>query len=261
MNLAIVRTRAKAGVTAPQVIVEIHLSNGLPGLSIVGLPEAAVRESKDRVRSAIVNSGFEFPPRRITVNLAPADLPKDGGGFDLPIALGILVASGQLKASLDAYEFMGELALSGQVRPARGSLAKAIQTRRANRTLICAEEDAGEAALVHPDGALGASHLLAVCAHLLDRERLPAATPPPVRTTAAVPCLSEVRGQSAAKRALEIAAAGGHNLLLIGPPGTGKSMLAARLPGILPNMTEAECLEAAAIASIGDVGFHPEDWG
>lgn len=261
MTLALVHSRAAVGIDAPPVAIEVHIANGLPALSIVGLPEAAVRESKDRVRSAIVNSGFEFPPRRITVNLAPADLPKEGGGFDLPIALGILVASGQLKASLDRYEFMGELALSGQVRPARGSLAKAIQTRRAERILICADEDAREAALVHPDGTLGAPHLLAVCAHLLDRERLSAASPPPIRTDIAAPCLSEVRGQATAKRALEIAAAGGHNLLLIGPPGTGKSMLAARLPGILPDMTDNECLESAAIGSIGDSGFHPEDWG
>lgn len=261
MTLALVHSRAAVGIEAPAVAIEVHIANGLPALSIVGLPEAAVRESKDRVKSAIVNSGFQFPNRRITVNLAPADLPKEGGGFDLPIALGILVASGQLQAPLENFEFVGELALSGDLRPVGGVLPIAIQTRAAERLLITSHDDAREAALVYPGGAYAAEHLLAVCAHLLQRQPLQPARASHAQPRGAEPCLSEVRGQAAAKRALEIAAAGGHNLLLIGPPGTGKSMLASRLPGILPEMTERECLESAAIASIGEGGFCPENWG
>jgi magnesium chelatase family protein len=250
------------GIDAPAVTIEVHLANGLPALSIVGLPEAAVRESKDRVKSAILNSGFEFPTRRITVNLAPADLPKEGGGFDLPIALGILVASGQLKVALEEYEFIGELALGGDVRPVKGILPMAIQSRRAGRALITSPGSAAEAALVHPGGVYAAEHLLAVCAHLLGREPLAAAATEPLPGAPPdVACLTEVRGQTGAKRALEIAAAGNHNLLLVGPPGTGKSMLASRLPGILPPMTEAECLESAAVASVSEVGFRAEHWG
>jgi len=260
MTLAVVHSRAAVGIDAPLISIEVHLANGLPALSIVGLPEAAVRESKDRVRGAILTSGFEFPQRRITVNLAPADLPKEGGGFDLPIALGILLASDQLKADAQDYEFVGELSLSGALRPVNGVLPMALQARRAGRRLILPRDNAGEAALVHPDGALGASHLLAVCAHLRGGESLPAATVPSADPEP-IPDLADVRGQQQAKRALEVAAAGGHSLLLLGPPGTGKSMLAARLPGLLPPMTEDECLEAAAVASVSDLGFRPEHWG
>lgn len=261
MALAVIRSRAVLGIEAPSVMVEVHLANGLPALSIVGLPEAAVRESKDRVRSALLTCGFEFPNRRITVNLAPADLPKEGGRFDLPIALGILKASGQLKAALDQYEFAGELGLDGSLRVVAGVLPMAIHARRAERRLIVPAANAAEGALVHPEATFGAAHLLEVCAHLNGAAALSPAEPVAVAKACGVLDLAEVKGQQPAKRALEIAAAGGHSLLFVGPPGTGKSMLAARLPGILPPMTEPERLEVAAIASISDHGFRPEQWG
>ncbi len=262
MSLAVVYSRAQAGIDAPLVTVEVHLSNGLPSLSIVGLPEAAVKESKDRVRSALLNARFEFPARRITVNLAPADLPKEGGRFDLAIALGILGASGQIpKQNLAQYEFIGELALTGELRSVRGALSVALQTRATGRTLLLPLENADEAALVSGVNVIGARQLLEVCAHLNNSSPLalhvPAELPAPER---AYEDLADVRGQQHAKRALEIAAAGGHSLLMVGPPGTGKSMLASRLPGILPEMTEGEAIEAAAIASISDHGFSAAQW-
>ncbi len=259
MSLAVVSSRVALGIEAPRITVEVHLANGLPALTIVGLPEAAVRESKERVRSAIQTSGFEFPQRRITVNLAPADLPKEGSGLDLAIALGILIASGQLKARPDGYDFVGELALSGALRPIKGGLAIAVRSQADGRALIVPQANAGEAALVHRD-AYGAEHLLAVCAHLAGQQALAAAAPATVEA-ASHPDLAEVRGQATAKRALTLAAAGAHSLLMVGPPGTGKSMLAARLPGILPSMTEAEALESAALASVSDQGFDPARWG
>ncbi len=264
MNLAIVRTRAKAGVTAPQVIVEIHLSNGLPGLSIVGLPEAAVKESKDRVRSAILNSGFEFPARRITINLAPADLPKEGGRFDLPIALGVLAASGQIPLeSLEKWEFLGELALSGSLRPVSGVLPAALQCHRAGRGLLLPRQNVAEASLVSGIELLSADNLLAVCAHLNGSERLESRIAQPVDAHcegAWGPDLADIRGQFQAKRALEVAAAGSHNLLFFGPPGTGKTMLASRLPGIMPPLTEEEALQAAAVASVAGVEICAANW-
>jgi magnesium chelatase family protein len=262
MSLAVVHTRAQTGIDAPPVNVEVHLSNGLPSLSIVGLPEAAVRESKDRVRAALLNANFEFPARRITINLAPADLPKEGGRFDLPIALGILAASGQLREdALVRYEFMGELALSGELRPVTGSLPAALKARAAGRALILPSRNAAEAALVADIEAYGADDLLAVCAHLNGSGPLaPVATAMRTAQVYSDQDLSEVRGQHHAKRALEIAAAGGHSLLMIGPPGTGKTMLASRLPGILPPMTEQEALESAAVMSISDQGFDPANW-
>ena len=261
MALAVVHSRAAAGVDAPEVAVEVHLSGGLPALSIVGLPEAAVRESKDRVRGALLTARYEFPARRITVNLAPADLPKEGGRFDLPIALGILAGSGQLQANLDDYEFLGELALGGALRPVRGALPAALRCRDAGRTLVVPRANAEEAALVSDVTVLAADHLLEVVAHLSGTEPLAAqpATAAPAEP-AAGPDLADVRGQHQARRALEIAAAGGHSLLMIGPPGTGKTMLASRLPGILPALGEEEALEAAAIASISDGGLDPETW-
>ncbi len=260
MSLATLYSRAQAGINAPLVTVEVHLANGLPSLSIVGLPETAVKESKDRVRGALINSQFEFPARRITINLAPADLPKDGGRYDLAIALGILAASGQIPTQqLGDYEFIGELALSGELRPVRGVLPVSMQARISGRTLLVPLENVNEAALVEETAVLGARHLLDVCGHLHGNNRLkPHTYINDGVSQQGYPNLSDIRGQHHAKRALEISAAGGHSLLMIGPPGTGKSMLASRLPGILPRMSKEEALESAAINSISHNGFIPE---
>jgi len=262
MSLAIVNSRACVGMDAPPVTVEVHLSNGLPALSIVGLPETAVKESKDRVRSAILNSQFDFPARRITINLAPADLPKEGGRFDLPIALGILAASRQIPdTELQHYEFAGELALSGELRAIQGALPMTLQTHRAQRTLIIPVDNIAEALLVQGAHVLAGDHLLAVTGHLTGTQRLEqeaaVISAVPQHTS---PDLADVRGQHHARRALEIAAAGGHNLLFSGPPGTGKSMLASRLPGILPDMSDAEALESAAIASVSGRPVDSRHW-
>ena len=262
MSLAVVFTRASEGVAAPLVTVEVHLSGGLPGTAIVGLPEAAVREARDRVRVAIQNTQFEYPNRRVTVNLAPAELPKDGGRFDLAIALGILAAGGQVpREALEDCEFLGELALSGELRPVPGVLPALLRARHGKRRVIVPAGNADEAALLGDVDVRVARSLADVCAHLRGIETLP--TPSPSASAqAAVGCpdIADVRGQLQARRALEIAATGGHHLLMVGPPGTGKSMLAARLPGILPAMTDSEAIEACAVRSVANETFDVKQW-
>ena len=262
MSFASTLCRAAVGVTAPVVMVETHLANGLPSFNIVGLPEKAVQESRDRVRSALINSGFDFPTRRITVNLAPADLPKQGSRFDLAIAIGILIASGQLPSNAaDTYEFTSELSLAGALRPVSGILPTALATRRDARRLVIAADDLDEARLVRELVICPADHLLTLTAHLNGQRPI---TPPPAtneripRSTCAD--LADVYGQAQAKRALEIAAAGRHHLLMMGPPGSGKSMLASRLPGILPLLDEDEALESAAIRSVAGLPFDATTW-
>lgn len=262
MSLAVLYSRASAGINSPLVTVEVHLANGLPSLSIVGLPEMAVRESKDRVRGALETAQFQFPSRRIIINLAPADLPKDGGRFDLAIALGILAASGQIpRTLLSGCELIGELALSGELRPVSGILPAALAARNVGRALLVPEKNAQEAALVTGLKIFAAKNLLEVCQHFTDNS-LPIFTGPPLSSESIFyPDLADVRGQQHAKRALEIAAAGGHSLLFSGPPGTGKSMLASRLPGILPPMLEMEAIETASVISVSGQGFDPRRWG
>ncbi|KRW59025.1 YifB family Mg chelatase-like AAA ATPase [Pseudomonas sp. TTU2014-080ASC] len=252
MSLAIVHSRAQVGVEAPPVTVEAHLANGLPSLALVGLPETAVKESKDRVRSAILNCAFDFPPRRITLNLAPADLPKDGGRFDLAIALGILAASGQVPVTaLEQLECLGELALSGEVRPVQGVLPAALAARAAGRTLVVPKQNAEEASLASGLTVLAVGHLLELAAHLNGQTPLPPYEAQGLlRQVQPYPDLADVQGQLAAKRALLVAAAGAHNLLFTGPPGTGKTLLASCLPGLLPPLDESEALEVAAIHSV-----------
>ena len=269
MSLAVLYSRALSGMDAPEVIVEVHLANGLPSFTIVGLPEAEVKESKDRVRAAILTAQFEFPARRITVNLAPADLPKESGRYDLPIALGILAASGQIpKEPLSRYEIAGELALTGELRPIRGALAMTyhmVQNHKLNgaektkRAFILPQNSASEAALVQQAIIYPAKSLLEVCAHLSGHTLLKQLETSTKVNTSHYPDFDEVKGQSGAKRALEIAAAGGHSVLMSGPPGTGKSMLAARFAGILPSMTEIEALESAAIQSLNG-SYKLENW-
>ncbi|MGB5102583.1 MAG: YifB family Mg chelatase-like AAA ATPase [Steroidobacteraceae bacterium] len=262
MSFATILSRSQQGLDAPLVRVEVHVGSGLPAFSIVGLPETVVKESKDRVRAALANCGLELPPGHITVNLAPADLPKEGGRFDLPIAIGILVATGQLPSGpFDATELYGELSLGGELHSIRGVLPTALQGKRAGHTLVFPAANLREAALARHDRALGAGHLLEVCSYARGMRTLPAAGAPPAGDAVAAGLdLADVRGQSRARRALEIAAAGGHSLLLIGPPGSGKSMLAQRLPGILPGLTEDEALEAAAVHSLAGRGLHVEAW-
>jgi len=262
MSLAVVLSRGLAGVDAPLVTVEVHLSGGLPAFNLVGLPEAEVRESRDRVRAALQNAQFDFPARKITVNLAPADLRKESGRFDLPIALGILAATGQLPGErLARHEFVGELALTGALRPIRGALPMALCAQRDGRAFVLPEASAAEAALARSAVIYPASCLLDVYAHVTGRQAIARAEAGGVDIDgmAQAPDLADVRGQAQAKRALTIAAAGSHSVLMIGPPGSGKSMLAQRLPGLLPPLTEDEALAAAAIASLAG-RFSPATW-
>jgi magnesium chelatase family protein len=265
MSLAIVHSRALVGIAAPPVTVEVHLTNGLPGLSIVGLPEAAVRESKDRVRSAIINSNFEFPRRRITINLAPADLPKEGGRYDLAIALGILAASEQIPKTLIAdAEFLGELALSGELRPISGVLPASLASCEQQRCIFVPEANAQEALLPKATKVFAGKSLLDVCQHLkglndLQQQRSSSEKIFSHNKNHYLD-LIDVKGQQRAKRALTIAAVGAHNLLFVGPPGTGKTMLATRLPGLLPPLSDEEAIEVATIYSIHHRNGLHADW-
>jgi magnesium chelatase family protein len=264
MGLARVASRAQLGLSAPRVEVEVHLGGGLPTFSIVGMPATAVRESKDRVRAALANSGFDWPAGRITVNLSPADLPKEGCRYDLPIALGILLASSQItvpEERLANSEFYGELGLAGELKPIRGVLLAAAHAAREHRALVVPAGNVGEARIaarqIH-----GADSLLGVCALARDADRCADQGQAPRAGAHSSPLdLSDVRGQAVPKRALIIAAAGGHSLLLVGPPGTGKSMLAQRLPGLLPGLDGDEALDVAAIASVSARGFSADEFG
>ncbi len=263
MSLALVHSRAQAGVHAPEVWIEVHLAGGLPRVSIVGLPDAAVRESSDRVRAALQCSQLELPQRRITINLAPADVPKDGSRFDLPIALGILAASGQLpREAMRAVEFHGELALTGELRPIEGALPAVLAAARAGREIVLPLANRDEASLARYAGTRFARTLLEVCAMLQGQRELPgpelfSASPD---ADLGGPDLAEVRGQAQARRALEVAAAGGHNLLMVGPPGSGKSMLAQRLPGLLPLLSETQALEHAAVVTLAGQALDFAHW-
>ncbi|MCL4167888.1 UNVERIFIED_CONTAM: hypothetical protein GTU68_040749, partial [Idotea baltica] len=251
MSLATTYCRAQYGMNAPKISVETHLSNGLPAFNIVGLAQTSVKESKDRVRSAIINSLFEFPQRRITINLAPAELPKQGGRYDLAIAIGILAASGQIpKQDLAAYEFLGELSLSGELRAINAALPAALQGKKNNTLLIFAADNAREISLSRYDNLYLAKHLLEVSAHLLGAKTLANCTQYTWPRIEYAANFKRVKGQEVAKRALSIVAAGRHHLLMSGPPGSGKTLLANCLPSILPPMSAQESIETASIYSL-----------
>lgn len=261
MSLSLAYTRAAIGIDAPLVSVEVHLSNGLPALSLVGLPETTVKEARDRVRSAIINCGFTFPAKRITVNLAPADLPKEGGRYDLPIAIAILAASEQIPVEkLAHYEFLGELALTGALRGVQGAIPAALAAKEAQRQLILSTDNLGDVGLIRNGQSLLSSTLLEVCSFLTGHAELAEARYDLPEVPWQGGDLNEIIGQQQAKRALEICAAGGHNLLLTGPPGTGKTMLATRLTGLMPPLSDEEALESAAIASLVSTGIMHKQW-
>ena len=262
MSVATIASRALAGIEAPEVTVEVHLGPGLPAFHIVGLPDTEVREARDRVRAALNHARFEFPARRITVNLAPAELPKDSSRFDLPIALGILASSGQLAPeALSGLEFAGELSLTGELRAVRGALAMALSARASGRAFVVPEGNAPQAALAEGARILPARTLLEVVAHISGEAPLAEYCQAVTSRGEAYGDFNDVKGQQQVKRALEVAAAGAHSVLMLGPPGTGKSMLAARFPGILPPLSEAEALEVAAIHSVSSAGFDAGRWG
>jgi magnesium chelatase family protein len=262
MSVAVVFSRGLSGLEAPLVRVEAHVGGGLPQFNIVGLPETEVKEARDRVRAALSTARFDWPAGRVTVNLAPADLPKESGRFDLPIAIGVLVATGQVRTKhLETLEFAGELALSGELRPIRGALAMTFRAHRDGRAFVLPESVAGEAALARGATILPARSLLEVCAHLTGEAPIVPHAAVAVAPETKYADLADVRGQFHARRALEVAAAGSHSLLFSGPPGSGKTMLALRIAGILPAMTEEEALEAAAVQSIAAGRFHPEHFG
>jgi magnesium chelatase family protein len=262
MDVAVVFSRGLSGLDAPLVRVEAHVGGGLPQFHIVGLPETEVKEARERVRAALHTARFDWPSGRVTVNLAPADLPKESGRFDLPIAIGVLAATGQVPMrELGQLEFAGELALSGELRAIRGALAMTFGARSEGRAFVLPECAAAEASLARGATILPAKTLLDVCAHLTGASRLSPVAARPARQESHGADLADVRGQQFARRALEVAAAGGHSLLLSGPPGTGKTMLASRLAGILPPMGEEEALEAAAVQSLASGQFRPEHFG